>query len=109
MRVGYGLRGVISPCVPSRRPCRPENDRPNVDKVLDHRPHPVHGLEFLVHWTGRDQDFLAWEPAGGFLGGCPDPWLGYCYEKGLVLDLPRAVESIGKNPPLVPDDPEDEE
>ena len=82
---------------------------PVVDRILGHRQHPVHGLEFLAHWVGRGQDFEAWEPAGSFLNGCPDPWLSYCHEKGLTLDLPRVVESLGKAPDLSAELPEEEE
>ena len=57
---------------------------PVIDRVMDHRAHPTHGLEFLVHWVGREQDFAAWEPAGSFLHYCPDAWLSYCREKGFI-------------------------
>ena len=80
---------------------------PVVDRILEHRSHPVHGLEFLAHWIGREHGFMAWEPAGSFLHGCPDPWLFYCHAKGLVLDLPMVVESIGKDPDFSPEDPEE--
>jgi len=56
---------------------------PVVDRILDHRSIPGRGLEFLTRWLTREQDFVAWEPAGSFLHSCPDPWLAYCHEKGL--------------------------
>ena len=76
---------------------------PVVDRILEHRPHLVHGFEFLTHWVGKGQDFVAWEPAGSFLHSCPDPWLAYCHKEGLSLDLPQVVESIGKTPDLTPE------
>jgi hypothetical protein len=79
-------------------PAEQQPSAPVVDLVLDHRSHPVRGLEFLAHWTGKEQDFLAWEPAGSFMYGCPDAWLAYCHKKGLVVDIHQAVESIGKAP-----------
>ena len=69
---------------------------PVVDKVLEHREHPTRGLEFLVHWVGPDQDFLAWESAGNFLHGCPDAWLTYCHNNDLTVDVHQAVESLGR-------------
>lgn len=76
---------------------------PVVDQVLGHRPHPVHGYEFLTHWTGRGQDFEAWEPAGSFLHGCPDPWLAYCHDKGLALDLHQVVDAVARAPDHPPE------
>ena len=80
---------------------------PVVDRVMDHRKHPTRGLEFLVHWVGKGQDFSAWEPAGSFLNSCPDPWLTYCHRKNLCLDIPRVVEALGKAPEVLPE-PDDE-
>jgi hypothetical protein len=71
---------------------------PVVDRILEHRAHPSHGLEFLAHWVGQNQISLAWEPAGIFLHGCSDAWLAYCHEKGLALDLHQVVDAIGRIP-----------
>ena len=76
---------------------------PVVDRILEHRSHPTHGLEFLAHWVGRDQDFLAWEPAGSFMASCPDAWLAYCHGKDLALDLHKVVDAIGKTPDFPPE------
>ena len=67
-----------------------------VDKVLGHRRRPHRGLEFLTHWTGADEDTVAWEPVGSFIHGCPEPWLQYCSEAGLTMDLREILESRGK-------------
>ena len=72
-------------------PADQRTQAPVVDRVLDHRSHPVHGVKFLTHWITRERDFTAWEPAGSFLHSCPDPWLAYCRERGLQLDLPQMV------------------
>jgi hypothetical protein len=74
---------------------------PVVDRILEHRSHPIHGLEFLTHWITRERDFTAWESAGSFLHNCPDPWLGYCKKHSLILDLPQVVDSIGRVPDIV--------
>ena len=62
------------------------------DQVLDHRSHQIHGLESLVHWVTREQDFTAWEPAGSFLQNYPDAWLSLQYRlkpKGPNLKWPN--------------------
>ena len=90
-------------------PADQRSTAPVVDQVLDHRSQPVRGLEFWVHWLGREKIFTAWEPAGSFVNSCPDPWLSYCREKGLHLDVLRVVESIGKAPDLCLEPPEESE
>jgi hypothetical protein len=82
---------------------------PVVDCVLDHRPHPIHGFEFLTRWATGGTDFLAWEPAGSFVRGCPDPWLAYCQEKGLTLDLHQVIESVARVPGFPSELQEEEE
>ena len=91
------------------RAADPSEQRPPaivVDRVLEHRPHPIHGLEFLAHWTGDGRDFTAWEPAGSFLYSCPDAWLAYCRDRDLTLDLHQVVGSVGRalDIPLEPQD-----
>ena len=88
-------------------PADQRTSAPVVDRIMDHRSHPLHGLEFLAHWTGREQDLMTWEPAGSFLHGCPDAWLSYCHEKGLVLDLHQVVGSVSMAPDISLD-PQDE-
>ena len=88
-------------------PAEQRSQAPVVDRVLEHRSHPVHGFEFLTHWQGREQDFTAWEPAGSFLHSCPDAWLSYCRDQGLQLDLPQVVGSLGRAPDFLPDTLED--
>ena len=67
-----------------------------VDEVLGHRKHPQRGLEFLTHWTGAHEEARAWESAASFLQGCPEPWLQYCSDVGIHLDLHKVMESRGQ-------------
>ena len=66
-----------------------------VDKVLGHRYHPQRGLEFLTHWKGAHEEARAWESAASFFHGCPEPWLHYCSEAGLSVDLREVFEARG--------------
>ena len=80
---------------------------PVCDRILDHRPHDTYGVEFLTHWVGEGQDFLAWEPPGSFMNSCPDAWLAYCHEHGLGLDLHQVVESFGRGPDFAAENAEE--
>ena len=42
--------------------------------------------------------------AGGeFLHGCPDPWLSYCLNKCLALDLHQVVNAVERAPDYPPE------
>ena len=59
-------------------------------KILDHRAvkrHCVYKMEFLLRWQGYSADHDSWKPAENFLPGYNLPWVRYCLEKQIALDI----------------------
>lgn len=50
-------------------------------------------MDLSLTLVGRNEGmfFLAWEPSGCFVCGCPDLWLAYFKTKHINLDLHEVV------------------
>ena len=71
-----------------------------VSKILDHRPVKRHGvdqMEFLFRWQGYTADHDSWEPAENFLPGYNLPWVRYCLDKKIALDITQLLP-VGSPP-----------
>ena len=66
----------------------------NVEKILDHMVvcrNNTDKLCFLVKWEHYSQEHSTWEPAGNFLPGYNLPWVRYCIDKNIAMDIKQLL------------------
>ena len=72
-----------------------------VERVLRHRFRRDGALEFLTHWAGTPEHESSWEPVGSFLAGCSQPWLEYCWERNVGVELFEESDPVVQGPGVV--------
>ena len=70
---------------------RVKPDAPVVERILDHRRNAHGDLEFLTRWSLAAIAEDSWEPASRFVADCCQPWLQYCLDRELPVDVGLAL------------------
>ena len=60
----------------------------NVEKIVAHEVSKKGELKFLVRWKGYQSDEDSWEPPEAFLPQYCQPWVDYCKQHRLRIELP---------------------
>ena len=62
-----------------------------VERILDHRRNTHGDLEFLTRWSLAAIAEDSWEPASRFVADCCQPWLQYCLDREVPVDVGLAL------------------
>lgn len=86
------------------RPTKKDNTLYDVERIVEHNTKPcsitgLNKLYFRVRWKGFGEKDDTWEPAESFLPGYNVPWVRYCRDKGIALDIIQALPSHGRAEP----------
>ena len=70
---------------------------PVVEKIVVHRVRPDTTLEFLVKWSGWNDQYNTWEPVWALTRAC-EPCVEYCHVHGLGFEAWELSKCLPPDP-----------